>query len=284
MNPIRQITRSAMIAALALVTAGCYSNGPSETRRRSSTAEYLYPKDKDLKERPTIPHMELPLNVGIAFVPESNQDKWRTASIDEAVKRDLLEQVAAEFRDLPMVSEIEIIPSAYLRPGGGFRNLDQLSAMHEVDVIALVAFDQIQHSDDGALSITYWTIVGAYVVPGEKNDTSTMLDTAVYHVPSRKMLFRAPGTSQLKGRASLVMVGESLRKDSAEGLAEANEEMIANLKAELDRFKVKVKEQPEKYIVTHSPGYTGGGSLGMGAALLGVGAVAWSARRRRTRS
>ena len=273
-----------MIAALALVTAGCYSNGPSETRRRSSTAEYLYPKDKDLKERPTIPHMELPLNVGIAFVPESNQDKWRTASIDEAVKRDLLEQVAAEFRDLPMVSEIEIIPSAYLRPGGGFRNLDQLSAMHEVDVIALVAFDQIQHSDDGALSITYWTIVGAYVVPGEKNDTSTMLDTAVYHVPSRKMLFRAPGTSQLKGRASLVMVGESLRKDSAEGLAEANEEMIANLKAELDRFKVKVKEQPEKYIVTHSPGYTGGGSLGMGAALLGVGAVAWSARRRRTRS
>jgi rhombotail lipoprotein len=273
-----------MIAALALVTAGCYSNGPSETRRRSSTAEYLYPKDKDLKERPTIPHMELPLNVGIAFVPESNQDKWRTASIDEAVKRDLLEQVAAEFRDLPMVSEIEIIPSAYLRPGGGFRNLDQLSAMHEVDVIALVAFDQIQHSDDGALSITYWTIVGAYVVPGEKNDTSTMLDTAVYHVPSRKMLFRAPGTSQLKGRASLVMVGESLRKDSAEGLAEANEEMIANLKAELDRFKVKVKEQPEKYIVTHSPGYTGGGSLGMGAALLAVGAVAWSARRRRTRS
>ncbi len=284
MNPIHQIIRSAMIAALALVVAGCYSNGPSETRRRSSTAEYLYPKDKDLKERPTIPHMELPLNVGIAFVPEANQDKWRTASIDEAVKRDLLEQVAAEFRDLPMVSEIEIIPSAYLRPGGGFRNLDQLSAMHKVDVIALVAFDQIQHSDDGALSITYWTIVGAYVVPGEKNDTSTMLDTAVYHVPSRKMLFRAPGTSQVKGRASLVMVGESLRKDSAEGLAEANEEMIANLKAELDRFKVKVKEQPEKYIVTHSPGYTGGGSLGMGAALLAVGAGAWSARRRRTRS
>lgn len=269
---------------LALVAVGCCSPGPSETRRRSSAAEYLYPDDQDLTERATIPRMELPLTVGIAFVPEARKISRSASVIDEAAKRDLLEQVAAEFRDLPIVSEIEVIPTAYLRPGGGFRNLDQLSAMHNVEVMALVSFDQIQHTDEDLLSITYWTLVGAYVIPGEKNDTSTMLDTAVYHVPSRKMLFRAPGTSQVKGRSSLVTAGKNLREDSAKGLSEANVEMIANLKAELDRFKLKVKEQPEKYIVTHSPGYKGGGSLGAGSALLVIGAAVWKARRKRARS
>ena len=148
MNQIDRITRSVSIALLALVAVGCYSTGPSETRRRSSTAEYLYPKDKDLKERPTIPHMELPLSVGIAFVPENKKVTRPASTIDETAKRDLLEQVAAEFRDLPMVSEIEIIPSVYLKPEGGFRNLDQLSVMHNVEVIALVSFDQIQHTDE----------------------------------------------------------------------------------------------------------------------------------------
>lgn len=247
--------------------------------------EFLYPKEKNLQQRPTIPHMTLPLSVGIAFVPETEDKRRQGNSISEADKRDLLEQVAEQFRDLPCVSRIEIIPSAYLQPGGGFRNLDQISAMHDVDVIALAAFDQAQHSDEGILSITYLTIVGAYVMPGEKNDTSTMLDTAVYHVPSRRMLFRAPGTSRVKGRATPINVDAERRKDSAEGFAEANEKMIANLKTELDRFKVRLKQEPEQFVIAHKPGYNGGGASGpaMAALLFGALAVAQWRRQRKTR-
>ncbi len=232
-----------------------------------------------MKERPAVPHMALPLRVGIAFVPETKDDRNRSRPLDEAARRKLLEDVADHFKDLPFVSGIEIIPSTYLTPGGGFRNLDQIAAMHDIEAVALVAFDQIQHSDETLLSISYLTIVGSYVIPGEKNDTSTMLDTAVYHIPSRKMLFRAPGTSSVKGRATPINVVEHLRKNSAEGFAKANEQMIANLDAELERFKVRVKEQPEQFVVSHKPGYRGGGGFGPTLAAALLAALALSRRK-----
>lgn len=80
---------------LALIAVGCCSPGASETRRRSSAAEYLHPDDQDLTERATIPRMELPLTVGIAFVPEARKVSRFASVIDEAAERDLLEQVAA---------------------------------------------------------------------------------------------------------------------------------------------------------------------------------------------
>ena len=282
MKLVRPIITAASLALLVGLSFGCAGfYGSHDTRRQSSTAEFLYSKGKDLKQRPTIPHMTLPISVGIAFVPESEERRRRGYSIAEADKRDLLEQVAAQFRELPYVSRIEIIPSAYLQPGGGFRNLDQISAMHDVDVIALTAFDQAQHSDEGLLSITYLTVVGAYVMPGEKNDTSTMLDTAVYHVPSRKLLFRAPGTSRVKGRSTLINADAERRKDSAEGFAVANEEMTANLKIELDRFNLRLKQEPEQYVISHKPGYKGGGATGPAMAALLTGALAVAQWRRK---
>jgi rhombotail lipoprotein len=282
MKLVRPIITAASLALLVGLSFGCAGfYGSHDTRRQSSTVEFLYPKGKDLKQRPTIPHMTLPISVGIAFVPESEERRRRGYSIAEADKRDLLEQVAAQFRELPYVSRIEIIPSAYLQPGGGFRNLDQISAMHDVDVIALTAFDQAQHSDEGLLPITYLTVVGAYVMPGEKNDTSTMLDTAVYHVPSRKLLFRAPGTSRVKGRSTLINADAERRKDSAEGFAVANEEMTANLKIELDRFKLRLKQEPEQYVIAHKPGYKGGGATGPAMAALLTGALAVAQWRRK---
>jgi rhombotail lipoprotein len=89
--------------------------------------------------------------------------------------------------------------------------------MYNVDVVALLSYDQAQFTDEGALSLTYLTIVGAYLVPAEKNDTHTMLDAVVYDIRSRKMLFRAPGTSQIKGHATLMNLSEQRRKDSDAG-------------------------------------------------------------------
>ena len=43
--------------------------------------------------------------------------------------------------------------------------------MFGIDVIVLLSYDQVQFRDEGLLSLTYWTVVGAYTIPGEKNDT-----------------------------------------------------------------------------------------------------------------
>ena len=63
---------SYMLVPLALIIcamlAGC---GAMRTRHRSSSVvQYLYPDKNEYIETPGIPRMELPLRVGVAFVPE----------------------------------------------------------------------------------------------------------------------------------------------------------------------------------------------------------------------
>ena len=76
------------------------------------------------------------------------------------------------------------------------------------------------------------------------------------------MLFRAPGTSHIKGSSTLVNLSEQLRNDAMKGFHLAADNLVKNLYAELDRFKKKVEEMPQSYAIEHKPGYTGGGSLG----------------------
>ena len=252
-----------------------------QSRYTSSVVEYLYPEETPA-EVPTIPSLALPLQVGIAFVPESGR-KTTAHQLSETEKMELMERISCEFRTLPFVNDIELIPTDYLTKGGGFTNLDQIQTMYGIDVIALVSYDQVQHTDEGMLSLSYLTIIGAYIIKGEKNATSTMLDTVVYDISSRKMLFRAPGTSHIKGSATLVNLSEQLRTDSLDGFHQAADNLVENLKAELDRFKKKVKDRPEAFEIKHRPGYTGGGSLDAGFALtlLILGGLAlWSGRKK----
>jgi len=240
----------------------------------------LYP-NKQYAEVPAIPRLSLPLNVGIAFVPESKA-AFRGSRLSEKEMMELMDRISSEFKKLPFVKNIEVIPSAYLTPNGGFANLDQIRTMYGIDVIALLSYDQVQHTDEGLLSLSYWTIIGVYIVKGEKNDTSTMIDAAVYDISSRKMLFRAPGTSRVKGSATPINLSEQLRMDSREGFRTASDNLVVNLQDQLERFKAKIKETPEAYVVQHKPGYTGGGNMGavFSLALLALGGFAlWRGRK-----
>ena len=239
-----------------------------QTRSKSSVVDYLYPANTETVIQPSTPTLNLPLKVGIAFVPEQEtktrgRNQWTGvvgsgAALTSASKSDLLDKVASNFKELDFVSEIEVIPTEYLTHGGSFTNLEQIQTMYGIDVIALVSYDQVQFTDEGFLSLTYWTIVGAYVVSGELNDTSTMLDTVVYDIKSKKMLFRAPGTSVVKGNATPVNLSEELREDSIEGFNMAAEEMTKNLHLQLERFKAKIKQNPEQVNIVHREDYSGG--------------------------
>jgi rhombotail lipoprotein len=250
-----------IIGCLALIT-GCAGQ---QTRATSSVVDYLYPKGMNDVIQPSTPMLNLPLKVGVAFVPEQRTRRigtsWSGAGapmLTEAKKLDLLDDLSDHFRSLEFVDHIEVIPSAYLKEKGGFTNLDQIQTMYGVDVIALVSYDQVQFTDADALSLSYWTIVGAYVVSGEKNDTSTMLDTVVYDIKSRKMLFRAPGVSAVQGTATPVNLSAALREDSLKGFTLAADDMKNNLDLQLKRFKDKVKDNPEQVQVVHREGYAGG--------------------------
>ena len=250
-------------AIFAFILVSC---GNQQTRSKSSVVDYLYPTSTNEVIQPSIPTLHLPLKVGIAFVPEQGtetrgRNQWSGvvgsgAALTSATKADLLDKVASNFKELGFVSEIEVIPTEYLTHGGSFNNLEQIQTMYGIDIIALVSYDQVQFTDEGFLSLTYWTIVGAYVVSGEINDTSTMLDTVVYDIKSKKMLFRAPGTSVVKGNATPINLSEELRADSIKGFNTAAEEMTKNLHSQLVKFKEKIKQNPEQVKIVHSEGYS----------------------------
>jgi len=255
----------------------------SSARKTTSIVDYLYPDQRDPLAEQGIPTLNLPMRVGVAFVPQA-QGAHAATVLSEARKTRLLEEVATHFRSRDFIKSLEVIPSAYLTPRGGFANLDQLSTMHGIEAIALISYDQTQFTDEGVASLMYWTIVGAYIVAADRNDTHTMVDAVVMHIPSRKMLFRAPGTSQVKGRSTLVGLSEELRKDGENGFELAVRNMIGNLDQELLAFKDKVRDAPDEYRIAKAPGYTGGGALGawqgVALAILLLLGAAWRRSRR----
>ena len=289
------VAKLALLLIIAGLATGCAQlDGLMSSRRShqaSSVVQYLYPDKAEPVETPTIPVLSLPLTVGIAFVPE-DQRTGRPGRSGEPVftekeKIALMEEVSSHFKKYPFVKSIELIPTAYLTPRGSFANLEQLRTMFGVDVIALLSYDQAQFTDEGFLSLSYWTLVGAYLVRGEKNDTNTMMDAAVYDIPSRKMLFRAPGISRVKGSATPINLTEQLRGDSETGFKEAAKHLVVNLEQELETFQERVKKSPEEVKIVKKPGYVGGGSLdGFAVILLAAmaGYLLWSPKNQKARA
>jgi rhombotail lipoprotein len=250
--------------ALVFALTGCATWRDARQHQSSSVVQFLYPDKDQAVIQPSIPTLRLPLRVGVAFVPpaESKYGYYGSDfSLPEAKKTELLRQIATEFKSLPFVQDIQVVPTTYLRPGGSFENLDQLRAMLGVDVMVLLAYDQAQITNDTGWSLAYWTIVGAYVVPAQKNDTHTMMEAVVYDIASRRLLFRAPGISAITGHSTLVRTTTDLQADSALGFSEASKNLSTNLQAELESFKTRIKDAPEEMHIEHKPGYSGAGAF-----------------------
>lgn len=272
----------AIAAAVAFLAAGCDTLQPARTQHyASSLYAYLYSDQKSHVDTPTVPVLSLPLRVGVAFVPADNGSRRNPLSfstdevaVPETQKMALMKQISAEFKAYPFVKSIELIPTAYLTPRGGFANLEQIRTMYNVDVMALLSYDQVQFTGEGMLSLSYWTIVGLYVVPGEKNETKTMLDAAVYDIASHKLLFRAPGMGEVKNAATPMNLSEQLRQNSESGFEQAATNLAANLTFQLADFKERVTNSPADYKIEYKPGYRGAGSFGGAGIILvsGLGA------------
>jgi rhombotail lipoprotein len=124
-----------------------------------------------------------------------------------------------------------------------------------------------------------------YVIEGNKNDVNTFVDTAVFDVPTRKLLFRAPGVSEIRSTSTLVGVGSDVRAGQQKGFDQAMADMTINLDKELDSFKERIRTDPSVR-VTRADGssYGGGGAGGFGwiAALLVLLAIRVASRRTST--
>jgi rhombotail lipoprotein len=263
-------------ALLVLLMSGCSSfwniYGESRSGVSSSLVDYLYPAGEvppDVQD--SIPYLELPLRVGIAFVPgQSGRD-----TLSEATRMQLLENVKAEFADREYIEYIEVIPDAYLRSSKGINGMQQVARLYGADVMALVSYDQVAVSEDNPSSFLYWTIIGSYVIKATSNEVQTFVDTAVFDAKTARLLFRAPGLDKTSDRSTLIESAEVVRKTRDSSFEAAMSTMTQNLAVELDRFRERVKEDPSVAEVRWKPGSGGGGGLGVWflLAMLIVGAA-----------
>lgn len=263
---------------VVLLIAGCsslWNLGESRSGVSSSLVDYLYPAGEIPPDiNASIPHLKLPLRVGIAFVPGQSG----RSAISEATKMQLLENVKLAFKDREYIEHIEVIPDTYLRSSKGISGMQQVARLHGVDVMALVSYDQVAVSEDNPSSFLYWTIVGSYVIKATSNEVQTFVDTAVFDAATARLLFRAPGANQSTDRSTLIESDEVIRKTKDASFAEAMASMTENLAIELDKFKERIKENPEVAKTEWKPGY-GGGATEFWFLLGLTGLLACRARR-----
>ena len=261
------------IVLIVLSIQGCSSlwNFGGETRSgvSSSLVDYMYPAGEvPPNTQDTIPYLQLPLRVGIAFVP----GQAGRGSISEATKMQLLESVKAKFTDRDYIEHIEVIPDTYLRSSKGINGMQQVARLYGVDVMALVSYDQVAVSEDNPASFLYWTIVGSYVIKATSNEVQTFVDTAVFDVKTAHLLFRAPGLNQTSDRSTLIESGEVVRKAKNSSFSAAMDGMTENLTIELDQFRERIQQDPQVAQTEWKPGH-GGGAFS-GALLIALVALA----------
>lgn len=250
--------RMFMLTLVLVFLASCsslMSHKTGKNTRSSSLMDFLYPDETSRSEhKPEIPTLKLPVKVGLAFVPSNN---WQRDGIHAKNQVELLERVKKAFLKYDYIDRIEIIPSTYLKGGEGFSTLEQVARLYDVDVMALVSYDQVTQSLENNAALLYWTIVGMYIIPGNENSIQTFVDTAVFDIKSKKMLFRAPGINKITKRTTAVGINDTLSEKSLEGFGLAVTDMTTNLDAELVHFKKRVKEEKIAK-VEHRQGYSGG--------------------------
>ena len=250
---LRALLTGSLIAAVAL-TAGCASM-QSNTRHRqvASVLHFLYPDSKQPPAAPSdkVAVINVPFRIGVAFVPDIADP---TVRLSETDRLKLAAQVSDAFRGYPFIREIEPVPSLYLEEGGGFANLDRVAQLLRLDVVALISYDQVQHSGASGWSFLYWTGIGAYLIEGDRYDVLTAVETTVFDVRSRRLLMRAAGTATAKGAATMVGFTEAARQARTRSFDEAIGQMIGNLHGAVKGFRERAPADPMIKLVL-PPGY-----------------------------
>jgi len=259
------------LATLSLALGGCtwmWHDLYDRSERQSSTplVSFLY-TDGKVPELDAQPVLRLPIRVGISFLPrDTGPNSFQPGAID---REKVLTAVREHFRSLPYISEIVIVPDYYLHAGkgDGLMQLEQLSRLYHFDLFALVSYDQVRISTDRASSFFYLTIVGGYVVKGDRNSTHTLLDLAVIDPKSRALVMRAGGTSALSANATAVDADRHASDQSVKGFELATGELIGNFSRELTGFEERVRDGTAPIKVVRQ-GAKSGGSGGLDLSLL----------------
>jgi rhombotail lipoprotein len=235
----------------------CFSACQRHTQNSTSLVEFLYPNGAAPPAQDAQPQLHLPLRVGLAFLPSRGSE---AIGLDAAHKEALLEQIRQRFISRKFVADIVLIPDYYLQGRRGFEGLEGVQHLYNIDLMALVSYDQVAHEDGNNWSLAYVTIVGAYILKGTRHDVSTLVDLAVVDPATHSLVLRAGGFDNRHGNVALIDEPRRLREAAADGFTAATRQMIDHFDTALTAFEADVHEgKANVRIVSNQRGSSGGG-------------------------
>jgi rhombotail lipoprotein len=241
MTRFKRRLRVTVVACVAVMIGGCGLLDERTTRASTPLVNFLYGRDGQVPKRDAPVELELPIRVGVAFLPA--RDGATHTGPGATDEQRTLEKVRESFKTLPYVREIVAIPSYYLSNsrGDGMLQLQQLARLQDLDLIALVSYDQYSDTRANRRSLAYLTIVGALAVRGTHNETHTIVDLAVVDPRQRSLVLRAGGVSSASNTVAAIDQSQKLRKQERRGFDAATEDMIQRFRVELTDFESRVR-------------------------------------------
>ena len=254
------------LAMVVMTFSGCAITRPP-VHNSSSLVDFLYPDGQIPPPNNSIPELHVPLRVGLAFLPSHNGDS--DVTLDAAHREVLMQRIRQRFTSRKFVSDIVVIPDYYLSSGRGFDTLAGVQRLYNVDVMALVSYDQVTHADANRLSLGYVTIVGAFVLPGTMHDTATLVDLAVVDPATRSLVLRAGGVNVQNGTSTAVGLERDARLEGIKGFDAATDQMVGNFDTALTQFEsdVHAGRANVRVVARNDDDDRGGGHFGGGGAL-----------------
>jgi rhombotail lipoprotein len=237
----------------------CWNSNP-RVHNASSLVQFLYPNG-NVPRQDGMPELHVPLRVGLAFLPPG----LGGAALDDAHKEALLQQIRARFISRKFIADIVIIPDYYLGNAKGYEGLEGVERLYGVDLMALVSYDQVAHSQDNNLSLAYLTVVGAYFIDGTRNEVSTLIDLAVVDPKTRTLVIRSGGTDMRKLDSTLVSRDTELRREQYDGFSAATSQLIEHFDTALTKFESDVHEGRANVRIAQRNAQSGTGPGGGGA-------------------
>ena len=223
-----------LLASLTL-SGGCTEGVNVLTvRKQSNLATFLFGGSEPQNRAQKVP-LTLPARVGVTFVP----DDPASTNIPETTKKEVIDAVRSQLaKHTKYVAMPQSIPPMYLIPKGGVNNLDQVARQFDVDVIVILGVNQFQkHERNPLAAFLDITIIGAFVIPGNKVDTSTVLEAAVYHVHSRALIFRTDGADEQSSRSSLFGSFQTAQNDAVSSIEGASKKLVESIGNALVNFQ-----------------------------------------------
>lgn len=231
------MTKVAVLASVCLgLLLGCSNYGGNY--RSSSVVDLVYGKDQGPLTNTDSISLQVPLSVGIAFVPSSSGHSFPS----EMELLAAAEEVRQHFANEKGVKRLQVIPSYHLKGRQGFDSLAELGRLYQVDVMALISYDQVVNESTNSKSFWYLTVVGAYLVNGQESSVQTFMETTVFDLNSRHMLFSAPGYDKRTQSSNMSNADRDTRISQSTSFQAAVKQMTGNLAASLEQFKNDIRE------------------------------------------